>query len=453
MSYKVQLGLTHLASVLGGMALVWLAPGLGVSGIVVCLVGLVVLTAIPAGTAFWMLNRSLQQFEAGLAAGASANGAPHGEFATLATRFGQATQQHRDAAQEAAALIRRLNNNSAQDPAGNNRRLLTRLLGQMARAATKDAGRIAAFADDISRLAHETAAEANQQSEAVARTVTFAEQLSSNITAVSRNADAAKEAAGEVRESSARGQELVQELMRGMDRIRLSVEAGEKKVLALGERSRGIGSIVETMGSISARAQMLALNASIEAVRAGEDGRGFSVVAEEVRRLSEHTATAAREISQLVELIQLESQDTIATMAEERAQVQQEVLRVREAGEALEQIGETSSNSADRVGEISLATADQLRGTQEVVMAMQLVLDLAEAIGQRADRMRRTTADVKAASRDLEDRMAPLYHFEEDLEQPAVGRTYERLARMNGSSASAPGAELVAAVEQGEFAR
>ena len=96
-------------------------------------------------------------------------------------------------------------------------------------------------------------------------------------------------------------------------------------------------------------------------------------------------------------------------MADERAQVEAEVSRVHEAGATLENISETIGNSASLVSEISVTTANQLRGTHEIVQAMQHVTDVAQGIRERADNVRQTTMALAAAARDLDDSVSPLY--------------------------------------------
>jgi len=217
-----------------------------------------------------------------------------------------------------------------------------------------------------------------------------------------------------------------------MDRIRLHVDTGGRKLQGLGERSQEIGSIVETIGSISARTDMLALNASIESVRAGEHGRGFAVVAEEVRKLAEQTASATREVGHLIESIQVETQESIAAIADERAQVAQEVQRVSEAGVALDHISQTSTDSAQRVGEISRATLHQLRGTQEVVLAMQQISNITRRIREGASGSRDATTTLAAMACQLDTALAPLYRFSQDHRS---GSDRGRLARLGAVQA------------------
>ncbi|MCA9079094.1 MAG: hypothetical protein KDA58_00985, partial [Planctomycetaceae bacterium] len=203
--------------------------------------------------------------------------------------------------------------------------------------------------------------------------------------------------------------------IQGMQRVLESVEAGERRILALGERSHAIGSIVETMGALSARTDLLALNASLESLRAGNEGKGFSVVAEEVRRLAEQTAHASREIAGLVERIQLETRETITAMAGEREQVEVHVKLCHTAGEALRQIDDESDKVAVQVTEISAATEQQFRGIQEVVKTLQKVAQLAGAIERRCGVTGESVESLTNAARELEYRITPLFRCDEKL--------------------------------------
>jgi methyl-accepting chemotaxis protein len=313
------------------------------------------------------------------------------------------------------------------------RRLLSASLAELVQSSARDVGRLLSIGEDIAQCAHDTHRSAFEQSQQLTSAINSVEALSVKIDAVSQGAEAAAGATGKAAESAERGLTLMRELKRGMERIRTHVELGEKRVLALGERSQQIGSIVETMGGLSARTDMLALNASIEAVRAGQEGRGFAIVAEEVRKLAESTATASRQIAGLVESIQNETQDTIATMTDERHQVQQEVTRVQEAGLALDEISRVAAFSADKVRQISVTAMDQLRGTQEVVHVMQQICGIADRIRERGESIRHKTTDLVAATQDLEEGLSPLYHCNESGQG---SRTLRKSAEYSASGRS-----------------
>lgn len=313
-----------------------------------------------------------------------------------------------------AQLDRRQNHRGSSDRDMTTCRRLRDVLSSLVGAADSDLNQALPLMEEIEKSTREMAAGASDQSEAVSKTTTYVEQMSANIDVVSRNADAADRAASAVRECAGEALTLVRELIEGMERIRRHVEAGWRKLRGLGDRTQEIGSIVETIAGIAARTDMLALNASIESVRAGEHGRGFAVVADEVRKLAEQAAQATKEVGGLIESVQTETQESIDVMAQEHAQVETEVGRVNSAGESLERIGRTSSESAKRVEEISEAAQHQLRYTQEVVLAMERISDVAKGIRSRAEGVSWTTKSLSGLVRQLDTSLSPLRNLYTD---------------------------------------
>lgn len=453
MSYRIQIFLTHCVTGAAAGCACWFASG---SAPIMTIAMIILGVLAPTALAITWFTRGIVDTEAALmSTGPGANRPGLLELDQMVGRLQGEFQRERVVRQDVERLVVQLNGTNRHEPNSGIEadRLLSATLAALARTAAKDVGRILSFGEDISRGAHDTHHNADEQAQTVARTISSVERLAGNIDLVSQNAEAGSEAAIQVRESAAKGQVLVQELITGMQHIRISVGMGERKVMALGDRSQEISSIVETMGAISARTDLLALNASIEAVRAGQEGKGFAVVAEEVRRLAESTANASGEIANLVKSIQHETQDTMSTMADQQSQVEQEVERVNAAGVALEHISQTSADSAELVARISQATLDQLRGTQEVVVAMQQVSEFAERIQDRADGIRRTTTELAGAARDLEDGLSPMYHCDQGarpiLSSPDPVRNSPQM--MFEGSHDSPGSELVAAVQNQEF--
>ena len=278
--------------------------------------------------------------------------------------------------------------------------------------------------------------------------ISSVEQLAAVIDTVSSDAEAASGSARVVSQCADAGHDLIQQLVAGMEKVRTNVEYSEKKVLALGRQSEQISSIVETMGSLSARTDMLALNASIEAVRAGQEGRGFAVVAEEVRKLAESTSTASQSIAALVDTIQSEALDTVSTMTEERQQVQEEIRRIHDTGTALQEIRSASAESASRSQHISEAITDQLQHTQHIVTAMQKVSATADRIGDGSESIRQRTTDLVEAAQEIEEALSPMYHCGEIEHRSG----FESRPRRNRSNSHSPG-ELLDAVSRGELAK
>jgi twitching motility protein PilJ len=229
---------------------------------------------------------------------------------------------------------------------------------------------------------------AHDQARTVSRTTGTVESLSAKIDQISVSAEEAAKAGEQMRLEAHAGFARIQQIIAGMNRLRTHVDANGRKARRLGDRSEEIGTIVDLISGISSRTDMLALNATIESVRAGEHGRGFSVVAEEIRKLAERTATATREIGTLVEAIQADAHESIRALAEQQAEMEAESNRVNEAGAALNKIGEFAERSASLAHGISHSANDQVSATQELVQAMQQIAEASQLILGETTRFR-----------------------------------------------------------------
>ena len=148
----------------------------------------------------------------------------------------------------------------------------------------------------------------------------------------------------------------MQNTIQGMSRIRAQVQETAKRIKRLGERSQEIGEIVQLIGDIAERTSILALNASIQAARAGEAGRAFVVVAEEVERLAERASNATRQIATLVKTIQSETHEAVIAMEGSTGEVVQGSQLADQAGQALSEIESVSERLADLIQSISHAS-------------------------------------------------------------------------------------------------
>jgi len=229
---------------------------------------------------------------------------------------------------------------------------------------------------------------ASEQSDAVSRTATSVEALSDRIDRIAHHAGEAAYACEQARHEAHQGLEQVQSVIQGMDQLLSRIESNGRKVHRLEERSTEIGAIVEQIRGISSRTDMLALNATIESIRAGEHGRGFAVIAEEIRKLADRTAGATREVGSLVEAIQLDAQESLEALGAEQSQMQSESQRLRETGLSLERISQVAERSARLVDGISRSTRDQVQATQDLVRVMQRVSEVAQQTQERTAQAR-----------------------------------------------------------------
>ncbi len=234
-------------------------------------------------------------------------------------------------------------------------------------------------ASEIEQYAKSITNDAEVQFHSVVKTTSYIEQLSSTIDAVTTNAESTQTAIERNHELAGAALNLVKGLIDGMKQIRSESQTSEKKLRGLCDPSQQISAIVGTITDIAARTDLLALNASIESIRAGEHGRGFAIVAEEVRKLAAQAADATREISSLVDAMQIVTQESIRGIERECIQVDAEVDRAIAAEKSILRIREMSTHDTDRLKQITAASATQLQLAQDIILATEQMSAMAKA--------------------------------------------------------------------------
>ena len=179
------------------------------------------------------------------------------------------------------------------------------------------------------------------------------------------------ESAGKVETSASESAYIVMESVNIMNTIAVQVQESAATVGNLGHRSEQIGEIVGTIEDIADQTNLLALNAAIEAARAGEQGRGFAVVADEVRALAERTTKATREISEMIKTIQDETGKAVALMDKGVAEVEHGVAESAKSSEALVEVLGQISEITGQVGQIATAAEEQTATTNEITGNIQ----------------------------------------------------------------------------------
>ena len=246
----------------------------------------------------------------------------------------------------------------------------------------KAAMEVNACSNNILIAADEMQAGATQQDQETTNTSSAVEELTVSMKQVSNNAEASAEAARRALDAAEQGNRAVRDTLEGMQRIRASVQATGKKIKSLGDRSLEISEIINVINDITEQTNLLALNAAIEAARAGEAGRGFAVVADEVRKLAEHSRSATKDIAALIKAIQAETNEAVVVMEEGTKEVEVGAGLADQAGKALEAISTVVRQSAELVQEISLASKQQVRGTEGVAHAMQIISNITRQTSQ-----------------------------------------------------------------------
>lgn len=203
-------------------------------------------------------------------------------------------------------------------------------------------------------------------------------QMAQSINDVSASAAQGAKVAQQSLSASEQGATAVQNQIAGMNEIRAQIQESSKRIKRLGESSQEIGEIVELISDITEQTNVLALNAAIQAASAGEAGRGFTVVAEEVQRLAERSAEATKQIEALVRAIQADTQDAVNAMEKTTQGVVEGTRLSDAAGQALSEINRVSRDLASIVGNISAQTQTQSQSVSEVTRGMQDILAVTE---------------------------------------------------------------------------
>ncbi len=220
---------------------------------------------------------------------------------------------------------------------------------------------------------------ADAQGNAVVMTTSYLEQLCATIDTVSANAGDTEVAIQRTSELAAVTKDSIKELSSGLAQIRNDSQSCEKKLRGLCDPAQQIGAIVETICDIAARTDLLALNASIESIRAGEHGKQFAKVADEVRKLAEQATDATREISSLIESMQLVTQESIHRIVQGRENIETHVTRAATVEASLGEICASAGTGANSVRQINETSTGQLQLAQNVVVAVEQISEIAKA--------------------------------------------------------------------------
>jgi twitching motility protein PilJ len=235
---------------------------------------------------------------------------------------------------------------------------------------------VAQASSNAQAISTELLAAAQKQSQVIHNTNASVKEMARSINEVSVNANESAQVARQSLEVAGKGAVAVQDSINGMNEIRRQIQETAKRIKRLGENSQEISEIVELIADITEQTNILALNAAIQAASAGEAGRGFSVVAEEVQRLAERSAEATKQIGAIVKTIQSDTQDAVSAMEQSTHGVVEGTKRSDAAGQALKEIGDVSNTLFTLIEAISRATRAQAQSAELVAGSMQEILQI-----------------------------------------------------------------------------
>ncbi|PIV87507.1 MAG: chemotaxis protein [Hydrogenophilales bacterium CG17_big_fil_post_rev_8_21_14_2_50_63_12] len=263
-------------------------------------------------------------------------------------------------------------------------RLLVQGINRASEQVTQAASEARASSDELLAAAERQSRQITETSEAVS-------QMSASIVQVSRNAADSTRVAEQSLATARKGGDSVRSAIVGMESIRNHIQETSKRIKRLGESSQEIGGIVDLISDITEQTNVLALNAAIQAAAAGEAGRGFTVVAEEVQRLAERSAQATRRIGAIVKTIQSDTQDAVNAMENSTQGVVEGTVLSDAAGHSLAEIESVSDDLAHLIQRISDATQAQTGTAQQIADSMREILAVT---GQASEGARRSAASI-----------------------------------------------------------
>jgi methyl-accepting chemotaxis protein len=300
---------------------------------------------------------------------------------------------------------------------------LDTLISQTARTAVNvaaSAGSIQTYSKNMTKGVEDAAVQA-------ASVATAIEEMSATSGDIAQNCSMAAESSQHSNKLASEGASVIQATVDGMTRIAERVKSTATVIESLGSRSDQIGTIIGTIEDIADQTNLLALNAAIEAARAGEQGRGFAVVADEVRALAERTTRATREIGEMIKAIQKETKIAVTTMDEGVVEVARGTEDAARSGEALQGILHQIREVTNQINQIATAAEEQTATTSEI---SSNILNITDAFTKTAQSSQETSKDagkLSKLSEDLEETVKRFKTRESDILMLTVAANDHRI--------------------------
>ncbi len=261
----------------------------------------------------------------------------------------------------------------------------------------------ASASNQISSSSEEMAAGAQEQSAQTTEIAGAVEQMSKTINDTTKNATIAAENAKTAGEKAYEGGKVVSQTIDGMNRISNVVAKSAKTVFTLGENSDKIGEIVQVINDIADQTNLLALNAAIEAARAGEQGRGFAVVADEVRKLAERTTKATKEIADMIKQIQRDTSEAVDSMEEGTKEVENGKALVDKAGSVLKDIISSSEKVSEIIVQVAAASEEQAATSEEISKNLLNISNITNESSEGIHQIAKAAEDLSHLTVNLQD--------------------------------------------------
>ncbi|MGO8794574.1 MAG: methyl-accepting chemotaxis protein [Candidatus Sulfotelmatobacter sp.] len=273
---------------------------------------------------------------------------------------------------------------------------------------------LASATEEMSSGAGQSAETSRVQSDQTHQVATAMEEMSATVQQISQHSEKAATTSQAAAAAARRGGEVADETLSTMRSIAESTKAVASRITELGKSSEQIGKIIAVIDDIADQTNLLALNAAIEAARAGEQGRGFAVVADEVRKLAERTTKATKEIAAMIESIQAETKNAVQAMEKGTREVQVGVDKTTASGAALEEIIKMSEQVGDMISQIATAAVEQSSASEQINASVSQISSSTQESSATASEMAKACQDLSSLAFDLQVMVSNFKLGEED---------------------------------------
>jgi len=276
-------------------------------------------------------------------------------------------------------------------------------VGRILREVSEAVHATASASAQISSSTEELAAGTQEQSAQIGEIASAVNQMTATIVQTTKHAGEAASTAKQAGDNAKKGGEAVEKTIEGINKVAKVVIRAAGVVDELGKSSEQIGEIVKVIDDIADQTNLLALNAAIEAARAGEQGRGFAVVADEVRKLAERTTKATKEIANMIKKIQVDTKEAVTSMNEGTKEVEVGITLAQGAGEALQQIIEAVVKVSDIINQVAAASEEQSSAAEQISKNIELITSVTHETASGTQQIARAAEDLNRLTNNLQD--------------------------------------------------